>query len=84
MAFPEKALFSWKECSKNVDISILSNFLAFFSNFSFSIEKFYQILSIYAKFQINWTIQTEITERRGGAGHTNLQTENQACLGLKL
>ena len=36
--------YGWNECSKNDDISVLTNFLAIFSNF-FDIEKFYQILS---------------------------------------
>ena len=31
---------------KNADISIMSNFLAFFSNFFLDIEKFYLVLSI--------------------------------------
>ena len=30
MAFLVKALFPWNECSKNADISVLSNFLAIF------------------------------------------------------
>ena len=34
MVFLKKALFSWNECSKNADISILSNFLAFLQLFS--------------------------------------------------
>ena len=33
MAFLVKALFRWNECSKNTDISILSNFLAVFFEF---------------------------------------------------
>ena len=34
MAFLVKALFRWNKSSKNGDISILSNFLAIFSDFS--------------------------------------------------
>ena len=55
MAFLVKALFQWNECSKNADISILSNFLAIFFDFFFDIEKFYQYY-LRTKFQINWTI----------------------------
>ena len=65
MAFLKKALFSWNECSKNVDISILSNFLNFFPIF-FPIERKFAKYYTHAKFQINWTIQTEITG--GGKG----------------
>ena len=72
MPFLVKALFRWNECSKNADISVLSNFLATFFNFFSIFIKYY----LNAKFQINWTIQTKITE--GGQnlpfpGHTNLQ-----------
>ena len=45
MSFLVKALFRWNESSKNADISVLSSFLAIFSNFSLDIEKFYQVLS---------------------------------------
>ena len=45
MAFLAKALFQWNKSSKNADISILSNFLAIFSDFFLRIEKFYQVLS---------------------------------------
>ena len=65
MAFLVKALFSWNECWKNADISILSNFLAKFSNF-LSISRNSAIYYLHAKFQINWTIQIEITEGGGG------------------
>ena len=54
MAFLAKALFRWNESSKNADISILSNFLAISRNFT----KYY----LHTKFQVNWTIQTEIIE----------------------
>ena len=60
MAFLKKALFSWNECSKNADISILSNFLAFFPIF-FSISRHFAKYYLQGKFQINWTIQTKIT-----------------------
>ena len=70
MAFLVKALSRWNKCSKNADISILSNFLAIFSNFFLDIEKFYQVLYIHAKFKINWTIQTGITEGGGGGAES--------------
>ena len=63
MAFLVKALFSGNECSKNADISILSNFWAFFPIF-FSISINFAKCCLLAKFQTNWTIQTEII---GGA-----------------
>ena len=74
MAFLAKALFRWNKSLKSADISILSNFLAIFFGF-FSISRNFTKYYLHAKFQINWTIQTEIT---GGAesdppGHTNLQ-----------
>ena len=56
-----KALFRWNKSSKNTDISILSNFLAIFSDF-FSISRNFTKYYLHAKFQINWSIQTEITE----------------------
>ena len=46
---------------KNAYISILSNFLAIFSIF-LSISRNFSKYYPHAKFQINWTIQTEITE----------------------
>ena len=77
MAFLVKALFWWNECSKNADISILSNFMAIFQNF-FSISRNFTKYHLHAKFQISWTIQTEITEGQNlppppPPGHTNLQ-----------
>ena len=85
MAFLVKALFRWNECSKNADISVLSNFLAFFSNFSLY-RKIYQILSTR---QISdWTIQTEITDGGGGAESAlpwpYQSAKSPACLGLIL
>ena len=50
-----------EQSSKNADISILSNFLTLFSDF-FSISRNFTKYYLHAKFQINWTIQTEITE----------------------
>ena len=47
--------------AKNADISILSNFLAIFFKV-FSILRNFTKYYLHAKFQINWTIQTEITE----------------------
>ena len=52
---------------KNANISILSKFLTIFLLISRNFAKRY----LHAKFQINWTIQTEITE--GGVGAENLQ-----------
>ena len=52
---------------KNADISILSNFLAIFSNF-FLISRNFAKYYLHAQFQINWTIQTEITEGGGVGG----------------
>ena len=50
-----------EQCSKNADISILSNFLAtLFPNFFLNFEKFAKCY-LHAKFQIDWTIQTKIT-----------------------
>ena len=45
MAFLAKALFQWNKSLKNADISILSDFLAIFSDFFLHIEKFYRVLS---------------------------------------
>ena len=45
MAFLVKALFRWNESFKNLDISVLRNFLAIFFYFYLNIEKFYQLLS---------------------------------------
>ena len=85
MAVLTKALFSWNKCSKNADISILSNFLAIFPNF-YSISRYFAKYYLHAKFEISWTIQTEITE--GGADsafpvHSMQSVKSQACLGLK-
>ena len=58
---------------KNADVSVLRNFLAMFFSISRNFTKYY----LHAKFQINWIIQTEITEGGGqnlpSLGHTNLQ-----------
>ena len=43
MASLAKSLFRWNESSKNADISILSNFLAIFSDLH--MEKLYKVLS---------------------------------------
>ena len=67
---------------RNVDSSILSNcpgfFLQIFSSISRNFTKYY----LHAKFQINWTIQTEITE--GGKMPPTPQpyqsAESPACL----
>ena len=45
----------------NADISILSIFWQFFFKFFLKIDKLLNYY-LHAKFQINWTIQTEITE----------------------
>ena len=47
---------------KNADISVLSNFLAIFFQIFFSIWRNVTMYYLHAKFQINWTIQKEITE----------------------
>ena len=74
MAFLVKALFRGKECSKTADFSVLSNFLAIFLLIFFSISRNFTKYYIHAKIQINWTIQTEITEGGGGGGRAqNLQ-----------
>ena len=61
---------------KNADISVLSNFLAIFFEF-FSISRNFTKYYLHAKFQINWSIQTEITGGGGEnlpcPGHTNPQ-----------
>ena len=62
MAFLVKSLFRWNKCSKNANISILSNFLAMFLKSFFSISRNFTKYYLHAKFQINWIIQTEITE----------------------
>ena len=49
---------------KNADISVLGNFLATFFDF-FSISRNFSKYYPHAVFQINWTIQTEITEVEG-------------------
>ena len=57
MAFLAKALFRWDESLKNADEQLSGKFFRFFlciGNFT----KYY----LHAKFQINWTIPTEITE----------------------
>ena len=69
---------------KNADISVLGNFLAiFFLNF-FSISRNFTKYDLHAKFQINWTIQTEITE--GGAESVlprpYQSAKSRACVGL--
>ena len=64
MAFLVKVLFRWNECSKNADISVLSNFLALFLNFFLYIEKFYQVLSTC---QISDQLEHSNRNYRGGA-----------------
>ena len=66
MAFLVKALFRWNDVPKTADISILSNFLLgnflrIFCSTSRNFTNYY----LHAKFQINQTIQTEMT---GGEG----------------
>ena len=72
MAFLVKALFSWNECLKDADISILGNFLATFSSF---FSQYGEILrnTIYMpnfKSTGPFKHQTEITE--GEAESANL------------
>ena len=89
MAFLVKALFSWNEYSKNAGIIILSNFLAIFPMF-FSTSRNFAKYYLHAKFHINWTIQTDITEGGGGErGSSDLprpykSAKSLAYLGLKL
>ena len=73
---------------KHADIRDLSNFLAFFFQIFFSISRNSTKYHLHTKFQINWTIRTEITE---GGGGQNLplpcpyqSAKNPACLGLKI
>ena len=86
MAFLVKALFLWKEYSINADISVLSNFLAFFSNFFLDIEKFYQVLFTC---QIGHQLNHSNRNYRGGGGGAESalpqpyqSAKSPACLGL--
>ena len=85
MAFLVKALFQWNECSKNDDISVLSNFQQFFQIF-LSISRNFTKFYLHAKIQFNWAIQTEITGGRGQnlpPPSTPYQPAiSPACLGL--
>ena len=83
MAFLVKALFRWNECSKNADISVLSNFLAIFFRILFSISRNFTKYYLHAKFQVNWTIQTEITEGESALARPYQSAKNPACLGLR-
>ena len=47
---------------KNADISVLGNFLVIFFEYFFLILRNFTKYYARAKFQINWTIQAEITE----------------------
>ena len=58
---------------KNADISILSNFLAIFFSNLISVSRNFTNYHLRVKFQINWTIQTEITW--GGGGGQNLSSK---------
>ena len=69
---------------KNADVSVLRMFLAIFFYFFFWILRNFTKYYLHAKFQINWTIQTEITE---GEGESTLprpyqSAKSPACLGL--
>ena len=64
MAILVKDMFRWNKCSKNADISVLSNLLAIFSNF-FDIEKFYQVLSTH---KISDQLDYSNRNYRGGGG----------------
>ena len=84
MAFLVKALFRWNVCSKNADISVLSNFLAIFFKYFSRYREIFAKYYLHAKFQINWTIQTEITEGAESALPRQYQSvKSPACLGLK-
>ena len=65
MAFLVKALFRWNEYSKNADISVLSGFLAIFSNFFLHIENFCQVLFTC---QISDQLDHSNRNYRGGGG----------------
>ena len=69
---------------KNPDISILSNFLAIFSNFFLDIENFAKYYE-YAKFLINCTIQTEITGlgAESALSQPYQSAKSPSCLRLK-
>ena len=72
---------------KNDDVSILNNFLAIFFSVLFLISRNFTKYYLHAKFQINWTIQTEIT--KGGRAESAVPGPYQfakipACLGVSL
>ena len=71
---------------KNAAISILSKSLVIFSQFSLSSYINFAKCYPYAKFQVNWIIQTEITEGQGGEGAESASgpyqfPKSQGCLG---
>ena len=87
MAFLVKALFRWTECSKNADISVLSNFLTIFVNFFLDIEIFYQVLSTC---QISDQLDHSSRHYRGEQNLTTpppsrpyQSAKSPACLGLR-
>ena len=84
MAILVKDLFRWNEYSKNVDISVLSNFLVIFFDFFLHIEQFCQVL-----FTSQISDQLDHSNRNyiGGGAESALSlpyqsAESPACLGL--
>ena len=67
MAFLKKALFHGTSARKMLISAFLTTSWQFFLNF-FLISRIFAKYYLHAKFQINWTIQTEITEGGGGGG----------------
>ena len=62
MAFLVKALFWWNECWKMLISAFWATSWHFFFQFFFSISRNFVKQYLHAKFQINWSHSTEITE----------------------
>ena len=80
MAFLVKALFTWNECSKNVDVSIFSNFLTIFPNCFPNIEKFCHKLSTC---QLSIQLDHPSRNYRICASLAIPICKSPACLGLR-
>ena len=79
MVFLAKAVFRWNESSKNADISILSNFLAFFSDFFSPYREILPSTIYMPNFRSIGPSKQKVQLQGGGGGRF---AKSPACLGL--
>ena len=91
MAFlVKKALFRWNECSKNADITVLSNFLEIFFKFFSRYREILPSTIHMPNFRSIGPFKQKLQEGGGGGGRESAlprpyqSVKSSACLGLSL